>query len=153
MLCTRLRSHHARAGDFATPGTSHHRGSSFNNYQWVLTTLGASIGLYGTSHEVPVYGFGGQYQLREHEIFQCGSQAKVKGVTGLMEAYDNVFSTGIVFGDRCKYDSVIMAAAHQAQKQLVRFLPLFFILMPTKPQNVYFFTHTHTHTCMYVYID
>jgi Copine len=123
--CTLLYFNPPCAGDFATPGTSHHRGPSLNNYQWVMTTLGAAIGFYSKSHEVPVHGFGGQYQLREHEIFQCGSQAKAKGVTGLMEAYDNVFSTGIVFGDRCKYDSVIMAAAHQAQKQLVRFISLF----------------------------
>ena len=106
-------------GEVTTPGTSHHRGSGLNDYQWVMTTLGAAIGSYSKSHEIPVFGFGGQYQGRQYDIFQCGSQSKVKGVTGLLEAYDYVFSTGIVFGDHCKFDSVIIASARQAQNHWV----------------------------------
>jgi len=105
-------------GNGITPGTSHFRGVGLNDYQWVANTLGATFGSFSKSHEIPVYGFGGQYQGRDYDLFQCGTQPKVRGVSGLLEAYDYVFSTGIVFGDRCNYDNVIMAAAYESQKQL-----------------------------------
>ena len=110
---------HFNEGNGITPGTSHFRGVGLNDYQWVANTLGATFGSFSKSHEIPVYGFGGQYQGRDYDLFQCGTQPKVRGVSGLLEAYDYVFSTGIVFGDRCNYDNVIMAAAYESQKQLV----------------------------------
>lgn len=116
-------------GEVTTPGTSHHRGTGLNDYQWVMTTLGSAIGSYSKSHEIPVFGFGGQYQGRQYDIFQCGSQSKVKGVTGLLEAYDYVFSTGIMFGDDCKFDNVIIAAARQAQNDWVSPMGYLFLLL------------------------
>jgi Copine len=95
---------------------------------------------YSNSPDIPVYGFGGKYNGRDYDIFQCGSHATVNGVTELLQAYDNVFSTGIIFGDRCKYDSVIMAAANQAQKQWVRFLMKDFS-MPSKLLRIIFVTN------------
>ena len=107
-------------GNFNSPGTAHYRGSGLNDYQWLITTIGASIISYSYSHEIPVYGFGGKFEGKDYDCFQCGKKAAVHGVTGLLEAYDQVFSTDIAFGDRCKFDSVIMAAAQQAQTKWVR---------------------------------
>jgi hypothetical protein len=61
-----------------------------------------------------VFGFGAKYGGVVRHCFQCGSAAEVKGVAGVLEAYRQVFSSGLVMSGPTVFTEVIETAAARA---------------------------------------
>lgn len=110
----RLRnSAHYRTGQDELVGSR-----TLNDYEWTLTVLGETLKDYNPVHEYPVWGFGGSFYGRTHSIFQCGLAPKARGLSGVLQAYETAFATGMALGKACSMDQILQAAAHHSQKQL-----------------------------------
>lgn len=104
-------------GDPRRPGTLHylhHDGKTRNDYEKVILSLGTILGNYDSDHKYPVWGFGAKYGGVVRHCFQCGPQAQVSGVNGVLEAYHQTFQSGLIMSGPTVFDEVISTAAAQA---------------------------------------
>mmetsp|Transcript_1741 Transcript_1741/g.2115 ORF Transcript_1741/g.2115 Transcript_1741/m.2115 type:complete len:599 (+) Transcript_1741:129-1925(+) len=107
--------------DFTSPDSPHYqsRSGELNNYEWTIKIVGESLQGLSKTQEFPIWGFGGCFDNKTVPIFQCGFLPKAKGTEGLLASYAQTFKTGVKPGNcNCGLDSIIMAAAHHAEKEL-----------------------------------
>ena len=104
-------------GDPRKPGTLHHlsRGTGQrNDYEKAIAAIVSILEKYDSDQQFPVLGFGAKYGGVVRHCFQCGSQAEVHGVQGVLDAYHQVFSSGLIMSGPTVFIEVIQTAAARA---------------------------------------
>lgn len=64
----------------------------------------------------PVVGFGAKYDGVVRHCFQCGPTAEVHGVDGVLEAYHETFSSGLIMSGPTVFTEVIETASNLAKR-------------------------------------
>ncbi|KAL7568730.1 hypothetical protein ACA910_021723 [Epithemia clementina (nom. ined.)] len=105
-------------GDPNKPGTLHylHRGEPNirNDYEKAIASIVSILSKYDNDQMFPVVGFGAKYDGVIRHCFQCGSDAEVSGVEGVLGAYHQVFSSGLTMSGPTVFTEVIAMAAKKA---------------------------------------
>lgn len=104
-------------GDPRKPGTLHyiHRDGQLNDYEKALTAVGAIVARYDSDQMFPVLGFGAKYNGVIQHCFQVGRAPELTGISGMLEGYRGVFSTGLTMSGPTVFAEVINYAAAQAR--------------------------------------
>jgi hypothetical protein len=106
----------ASNGNPRKPGTLHHLSSSKNDYEKAITAILGTLAKYDSDRKFPVAGFGAKHEGVLRHCFQCGTQQEFHGVSGVLEAYRGVFSSGLIMSEPTVFTDVIEAAAAQATR-------------------------------------
>jgi hypothetical protein len=101
-------------GDPRKPGTLHHLSSTKNYYEKAISAIVGILSKYDSDQMFPVYGFGAKYDGQVRHCFQCGGQEEVHGVAGVLEAYKQVFKSGLTMSGPTVFTEVIQTAAARA---------------------------------------
>ena len=101
-------------GDPRQPGTLHHLGGGPNDYEKAISAIVSVLAKYDSDQMFPVYGFGAKYGGVVRHCFQCGPQPEVHGVQGVLDAYKQVFSSGLIMSGPTVMTEVIETAAAKA---------------------------------------
>jgi uncharacterized protein YegL len=101
-------------GDPRKPGTLHHLGSTKNDYEKAISAIVGILSHYDSDQMFPVFGFGAKYDGTVRHCFQCGGQEEVHGVAGVLEAYHQVFKSGLIMSGPTVFTEVIETAAARA---------------------------------------
>lgn len=103
-------------GDPRKPGTLHyfHPDGQLNDYAKAIKSIATILAKYDTDKKFPVMGFGARIEGEVNHCFQCGSEEEVVGVDGILDAYRQVFSTGIILSGPTDFTQVIQTAASRA---------------------------------------
>lgn len=67
----------------------------------------------------PVWGFGAKYGGVVRHLFQCGPMAEVHGAEGVLNAYRQVFKSGLIMSGPTVFTEVLQTAATHASSALV----------------------------------
>ena len=107
-------------GDPRKPGTLHHLGGhgQRNDYEKAMAAIVSILEEYDTDKKLPVYGFGAKYGGVVRHCFQCGPTEEVHGVNGVLDAYHQVFKSGLVMSGPTDFTEVMQTAAARAQSGL-----------------------------------
>ena len=107
-------------GDPRVPGTLHHlqAGGGRNDYERAISAIVSILAQYDSDQKFPVLGFGAKYGGSVRHCFQCGPSEEVHGVDGVLQAYRQVFSSGLVMSGPTVFTEVIETAAARAQSSL-----------------------------------
>ena len=106
-------------GDPRQPGTLHHLDpTSRNDYQKAIASIVHVLAEYDSDQKYPVLGFGAKYGGIVRHCFQCGPVEEVKGVQGVLDAYRQVFSSGLIMSGPTVFTEVIETAAARATSSL-----------------------------------
>jgi uncharacterized protein YegL len=89
-----------------------------NDYEKAITSIVGILSKYDTDQKFPVLGFGAKYGGVVRHAFQCGPTEEVHGVKGVLDAYHQVFKSGLVMSGPTVFDEVIQTAAARAQSSL-----------------------------------
>jgi Copine/C2 domain len=105
-------------GDPRQPGTLHflHPGQPAvrNQYESAISAICGTLASYDHDQMFPVLGFGAKYGNEVKHCFQVGNSAEVKGVAGILDAYHNVFKSGLIMSGPTLFDQIIDYAANRA---------------------------------------
>lgn len=111
----------ASNGDPREPGTPHYfyppQSKEWNDYEKAIFAVGSILAKYDSDQRMPVWGFGAKYDDEVRHCFQCGQEAEVDGVQGIMDAYRGVFRTPLTMSCPTKLTEVIEAAATYARRE------------------------------------
>eukprot|EP00977_Amphora_coffeiformis_P015198 scaffold4442_cov125-Amphora_coffeaeformis.AAC.29 len=105
-------------GDPRIPGTLHYMNpnpAQLNDYEKALTAVGGIIAKYDTDQKFPVWGFGAKYGGAIQHCFRIGDAEELDGIHGVLQAYRNIFRTGLTMSGPTVFDQVIKVAAHRAR--------------------------------------
>ena len=103
-------------GDPRQPGTLHHIDkNSMNPYEKAISAIIPILSKYDADQKFPVLGFGAKYNGVVHHAFQCGDQPEVHGVQGVLDAYQKVFSSGLIMSSPTDITHVMEQAAKRAK--------------------------------------
>jgi len=69
----------------------HEDRSKMNDYQKALYYVGKILAPFDHDQRFPVWGFGAKFDGKINNCFQCGEKGEVKGVKGMMKAYQQIF--------------------------------------------------------------
>lgn len=106
-------------GDPRKPGTLHHLDpNSKNQYEKAISAIVEILAKYDSDQNFPVMGFGAKYNGIVRHCFQCGPLEEVNGVNGVLEAYHQVFKSGLIMSSPTVFTEVIQTAAARAQSSL-----------------------------------
>lgn len=110
-----MRSLHC-AGDPRKPGTLHylHRDGQKNDYEKAISAIVGILASYDTDQMYPVYGFGAKYGGIVRHCFQVGGAPEAHGVQGILNAYHQVFQTGLIMSSPTVFNEVLQTAAAKA---------------------------------------
>jgi hypothetical protein len=101
-------------GDPRIPSTLHAQSSStLNDYEETIVAIGNAIAVY--SDQFAVWGFGAKFDGVTRHLFQCGPDAQVQGVEGILRAYKSIFESDLTMSGPTLFDQVIQAAAVRAK--------------------------------------
>merc|ERR1712038_1925243 len=101
-------------GDPRKPGTLHYLspdGSTMNDYEKAISAIGSVLADYDTDKMFPVWGFGAKYSGQVYHLFQCGPNAEVDGIKGILDAYHKTFRSGLVMSSPTVITEVLQTAA------------------------------------------
>ena len=101
-------------GDPRNPGTLHHIGSTKNSYEKAISAIVGILSHYDSDQMFPVLGFGAKYDGTVRHCFQVGGTEEVHGVAGVLEAYHQVFKSGLIMSGPTVFTEVIETAAARA---------------------------------------
>jgi len=106
-------------GDPRQPGTLHylHAGGR-NDYEKAISAIVSILEKYDSDRKFPVLGFGAKYGGVVRHCFQCGSTQEVVGVDGVLNAYHQVFQSGLIMSGPTVITEVIDTAAARANSAL-----------------------------------
>jgi hypothetical protein len=122
-------------GDPREPSSYHYQGEgTMNDYEETISAIGKALAVYSTTQQYPVWGFGAKYGGVCRNLFQCGPDAVVHGVDGILRAYKSVFQTDLVMSGPTEFLQVLQVGAARAKKyhdsmtnQLLRYMVLLII--------------------------
>jgi uncharacterized protein YegL len=104
-------------GDPRQPGTLHHLdATTMNQYEKAIKAVVGILASYDSDQRYPVVGFGAKFHGEINHCFPCGDKDGVKGVKGILEAYDQVFKSGLVMSGPTVFTEVMEEAAARAQR-------------------------------------
>jgi hypothetical protein len=89
-----------------------------NDYYRALKSVGNILAVYDSDQKFPVWGFGVRHEGVRKDCFQCGEEAEVQGVNGILQAYKSVFKPGLCMSNPANFTEVISSAASYANFQL-----------------------------------
>jgi len=101
-------------GDPRDLGTLHcmrGEGQFKNDYEKAISSIGSALADFDHDKKFPVYGFGAKYNGVTKHCFQCGKTPEVDGVDGIIQAYRQTFSSGIVMSGPTVVTEVLQTAA------------------------------------------
>ena len=103
-------------GDPRKPGTLHHfnAGGERNDYEKAIAAIVSALAKYDHDQQFPVYGFGAKYGGVIRHCFQCGGKPEHYGVNGILQAYKQTFSSGLVMSGPTVITEIIDTVAAQA---------------------------------------
>ncbi|EEC51791.1 predicted protein, partial [Phaeodactylum tricornutum CCAP 1055/1] len=106
-------------GDPRKPGTLHyiHPDGQLNDYEKALTAIGSIVDRYDSDHKYPVLGFGAKYGGVVQHCFQVGPSAELDGIGGILDAYRQVFRTGLTMSGPTVFAEVLNFAAASARSR------------------------------------
>lgn len=101
------------------PGTLHylHAGGR-NDYEKAISAIVSILSKYDSDQKFPVLGFGAKYGGVVRHCFQCGPSQEVVGVQGVLDAYHQVFQSGLIMSGPTVFTEVIETAAARASSAL-----------------------------------
>lgn len=82
-----------------------------NDYEKAIVAIGGILADYDTDCKMPVWGFGAKLDGELCQFFQCGKAPEVEGVDGVLDAYHETFSSGLVMSGPTDVTEVISTAA------------------------------------------
>ncbi len=91
----------------------------FNDYEETITSIGNAVSSYSISKDFVVWGFGAKFNGIVRHLFQCGTATTVKGVDGILQAYQSVFKNDITMSGPTVFVQAIQAAACRAKSHHV----------------------------------
>ncbi|KAL3904589.1 MAG: hypothetical protein SGILL_010007 [Bacillariaceae sp.] len=104
-------------GDPRKPGTLHYMSAGQpNDYEKAISAIVSILGKYDADKSYPVWGFGAKYGGEIQHCFECGGADTHRGVQGVLSAYKQVFSSGLVMSGPTIFADVITAAGSAAVK-------------------------------------
>lgn len=103
-------------GDPRKPGTLHylHKDGKKNDYERAISAILKILSKYDSDQKFPVLGFGAKYGGVVRHAFQCGPAAEADGIEGVLNAYHQVFRSGLVMSGPTVFTEVMQMAAAQA---------------------------------------
>ena len=103
-------------GDPRKAGTLHYMDPSGqrNDYEKAIAAIVSLLGKYDHDQKFPCYGFGAKYGGVVRHCFQVGNAPELDGVQGILDAYRQVFKTGLVMSSPTVFNDVIRTAAARA---------------------------------------
>jgi hypothetical protein len=107
-------------GDPRRPGTLHYirPTGELNDYEKCLTSVGSIVARYDSDQRFPVYGFGAKYSGSIQHCFQVGNKPELEGLGEALQAYRDVFKSGLTMSGPTVFSEVIdMAAARSRSAQ------------------------------------
>ena len=107
-------------GDPRKPGTLHYKypdNKTLNDYEKAITAVGGVLARYDTDQKFSVFGFGAKYGGVIQHCFQVGNSDELDGLLGVLEAYRNVFRTGLTMSGPTVFAEVIDYAAATARSK------------------------------------
>jgi flavin-binding protein dodecin len=108
-------------GDPRVPGTLHYLGGpERNDYQKAIAAIVSILAKYDSDQKFPVFGFGAKYGGVVRHCFQCGPTEEASGLSGVLDAYSKVFSSGLIMSSPTLFDDVIDQAAARARQSFQR---------------------------------
>ena len=105
-------------GDPRQTGTLHYLGGGRNDYQKAIASIVHVLAEYDYDQKFPVLGFGAKYGGVVRHCFQCGPTEEVHGVSGVLNAYQQVFSSGLIMSGPTDFREVIQTAAARASSSM-----------------------------------
>lgn len=113
-------------GDPRTPGTLHyiHPDEQLNDYEKAITAVGGVIARYDSDQKFPCYGFGAKYGGVVQHFFQVGNSPELNGINGVLQAYRQVFLSGLtmsgptVFAEIIDYTAATSRSKHEALQRI-----------------------------------
>jgi len=108
-------------GDPRQPGTLHYlnrRTGERNDYEKAIAAIVSILSKYDSDQMYPIYSFVAKYGGVVHHCFQCGPTPKAKGVHGILDAYRQVFSSGLIMSGPTVMTEVMERAAALAKALL-----------------------------------
>lgn len=98
-------------------GTLHYldpTGATKNDYEKAISSILSVLSKYDQDQQYPVLGFGAKYNGVVNHCFQCGPHPEAKGIDGVLDAYHQVFRSGLVMSSPTDITHVIHKAAERA---------------------------------------
>jgi len=89
---------------------------TYNDYEETILAVGKAIDAYSKTQEHVVWGFGAKFGGNVRHLFQCGSDPTVKGVDGILSAYQSVFHSDLIMSGPTILMQVIQAAAVKSKR-------------------------------------
>ena len=113
-------------GDPRKPGTLHYLDPTGerNDYQKSIAAVVSILSKYDSDQKFPVVGFGAKYNGIVRHCFQCGPTDEAVGVSGVLDAYSKVFSSGLIMSSPTLFHEVIDNAAQRARKMYAQKAPI-----------------------------
>jgi len=106
-------------GDPRKPGTLHHfEAAGRNDYEKAISAIVSILAKYDSDQRFPVLGFGAKYGGIVRHCFQCGPTEDTHGVQGVLDAYHQVFQSGLIMSGPTVFTEVIETAAARASSSL-----------------------------------
>jgi Copine/C2 domain len=106
-------------GDPRIPGTLHYRNRNDptfrNDYEKAIAAIVSILAKFDSDQMFPVYGYGAKYGGEVRHCFQCGPTEEVHGVQGVLDAYQSVFSSGLIMSGPTDITELLQTAAARAQ--------------------------------------
>lgn len=106
-------------GDPRIPGTLHYiyPDGTLNDYEKAITAVGSVIARYDSDQKFPVFGFGAKYGGVIQHCFQVGNAPELDGLSSVLQAYRQVFHTGLTMSGPTVFSEVIDYAAAAARSK------------------------------------
>ena len=100
-------------GNPREPGTLHYLDpeGGKNDYEKAISAIGGTLANYDSDRKFPVWGFGAKFNGQIYHLFQCGKDSEASGISGVLDAYHQTFSSGLVMSGPTDITEVISTAA------------------------------------------
>ena len=113
------------AGNPTEEGTPHFiyppASKTLNTYQKAIIAVGSVLARYDSDGKILTLGFGAKLGSKILHCFQCGDEAEVMGMQGVLDAYRGVFYKSLAMSYPTDLTEVIRTASVYAQNEQVRF--------------------------------
>ena len=87
-----------------------------NDYQVAIKSIVGILAKYDEDQRFPVFGFGATINGSTSTCFQCGDEAEVEGVDGVLKAYKAPFKSDLTMSRTTDYTEIIRVADDHARQ-------------------------------------